>query len=216
MAKRNVMVLCAHPDDEVIGVGGTIAAYAKKKIPVITIVFSYGESSHPWQKRKVTVEMRVKESKEASRLVGSKKTIFLGLTDTKIKQQLKGRRIQKRIEELILKYKPGKIFTHAVDDPHPDHKAIANMIDKITEKINYKGPVYAFEIWNPVNIMKREMPRLYVDISKTFNIKFKALKLFRSQYYNAIIPMLPFIIAKAIGAGLVSGNKFAEVFYKVK
>ncbi|MCK4670583.1 MAG: PIG-L family deacetylase [Nanoarchaeota archaeon] len=216
MTKRSVMVLCAHPDDEVIGVGGTIAAYAKKKIPVITIVFSYGEASHPWQKRKATIEMRVKESKMASKLVGSKKTIFLGLTDTKIKQQLKSRRIQKRIEELIQKYKPVKIFTHAQDDPHPDHKAIANMVDKITDKIKYKGPVYAFEIWNPVNIMKREMPRLYVDITKTFSIKLKAVKLFRSQYYNAVIPMLPFIIAKAISAGMVSGHKFAEVFYKVK
>lgn len=216
MARRNVMVLCAHPDDEIIGVGGTIAAYAKKKIPVITVVFSYGESSHPWQKKRATVEMRVKESKQASRLIGSKKTIFLGLADTKIKQELKSRRVQNRIKDLILKYKPVKIFTHAQDDPHPDHKAVANMVDRITDRIKYKGAVYAFEIWNPVNITKREMPRMYVDITKTFRTKLAALKLFRSQYYNAIIPMLPFIIAKAIGAGVLSGNLFAEVFYRVK
>ena len=65
-----IVVLCAHPDDEIIGVGGTIARYSKEGKKIHILVFSYGEKSHPWMQEGVQRHTREKESRKASSMVG--------------------------------------------------------------------------------------------------------------------------------------------------
>ena len=72
MVKR-LMIICAHPDDEIFGAGGTIAKYAAEGIEVITVIFSYGESSHPWLRKRFKVEVRKTESLKAGKAVGTKR-----------------------------------------------------------------------------------------------------------------------------------------------
>lgn len=71
------MVFCAHPDDEVLGAGGTIAKYAREGKKVIAVIFSYGESSHPWMKKKIhdkNKSQRINQSRKDIRL--QKNNIF--------------------------------------------------------------------------------------------------------------------------------------------
>ena len=48
-----MLVVCAHPDDNILGAGGTIAKYSSEGKKVITVIASYGESGNPWLKENV-------------------------------------------------------------------------------------------------------------------------------------------------------------------
>jgi LmbE family N-acetylglucosaminyl deacetylase len=210
-----VLVFCAHPDDEVLGAGGTIAKYSNEGVEVVAVIFSTGESSHPWMKKDFTIGMREEETKNSHEILGTKQSINLGLKDGNIKKDAESKEIEQKVIALVNKYKPDKIFTHAVDDPHLDHQAVYKITFAAIKSMNYTGDVYSFEVWNPVNLMKRSLPKMYVDISKTFPLKIKALQCFQSQKMF-ILMLLPAVYSRAITAGLNAKCRFAEVFYKIK
>ena len=216
MAKETVMVFCAHPDDEVIGVGGTIAKYSKQGKEVIAVIFSYGESSHPWMKKKFTIKMRVKESRKAGKLLGCKKTIFLGLKDAFLSKETQNPKVKKMLENLITKYQPKKIFTHSYNDViYKDHRSVHDTITKLVDKMNYQAEVYTFNIWNLTNIRRRNLPKLIVDITDTFKLKVKALDLFKSQRVS-LIQLMPVVYIRAFKHGFEGNCRWGEKFYKVR
>lgn len=210
-----VLVICAHPDDEILGVGGTIAKYSQEGKRVISVIFSYGEKSHWWLKRKYTVEMRVKESRSAGKVVGIYKTIFLGMTDFELKEEIKKRKNLALLEKVIRKYDPSKIFTHSPDDIiYADHKAVWDAVNKTTKKMKFKGDIFVFNIWAK-DVRLSNNPKLVIDISNTFSVKWNALKMFKSQHMY-IFQLYPGILWKALKSGFDHKCRFAEVFTKVK
>ena len=215
MPKEKIMIFCAHDDDHVIGMGGTIAKYAKEDKEIYTIISSYGEKSHPWLQKLVTIKMRVKESKRAAKLLGITETKYLGLRDTHVKEDIEKKKINKIIERMITKFKPNKIFTLTPDDPHKDHRAICNAVLKAAKKTKFKGDIYGFEVWNPVNIKKRNEPVMIVDISKYFDKKNKAMEIFKSQKIT-MVQMGPISKVKAFFRGLTHDVKYAERFRKLR
>lgn len=212
---ETVMVICAHPDDEILGPGGTIAKYSKEGKRVITVIFSYGEKSHWWLKKKHTVEMRVKESHAAGEIVGVDKTFFLGLKDFELKEEIKSRKKLAQLKKIIEKYGPSKIFTHSPDDMiYQDHKAVWDAVDKVTRKMDFKGDIYVFNIWAK-DVRLSNNPKLYIDISDTFGTKWRALKCFRSQH-KYIFQLYPGVFWKALRSGFSARCRFAEMFIKVR
>ncbi|MDP2749360.1 MAG: PIG-L deacetylase family protein [Nanoarchaeota archaeon] len=214
-SKGNILVFCAHPDDEVLGVGSTIAKYAKEGYHITTVIFSYGESSHPWLQRKITVQTRVKESNSASSILGCAETLFLGLKEGQFLKQLNQRKAAYRIKELIKEKKPVKIFVHSIDDPHPDHKAMNKVILHLVAKSGIRTEVYTFDIWNPLNIRNRNLPLLVVDVSETYRVKARALQKFKSQKIAMFI-LIPLVYTKALINGFTHNLRFADVFYRVE
>jgi LmbE family N-acetylglucosaminyl deacetylase len=210
---ENVLVFCAHPDDEVFGLGGTIAKYSQEGKKVIIIVCSYGENSLPWLKEKEVAETRKKECLAASEIIGVSKTIFLGLKEGLIDNA--DIETVEKIKNAIKEYAPEKVFLHSIDDPHIDHKAVYRLVLKLLIVVGYKGEVYAFDVWNPINFTKRASPKLYVDITKTFGRKIRAIKMFKSQKIQGRWPLLPAAILKAIVYGFQSRHFYAERFVKV-
>ncbi|MBD3202682.1 hypothetical protein GF327_00165 [Candidatus Woesearchaeota archaeon] len=217
--QETVLVLCAHNDDQIIGVGGTLAKYAKQGKHIITVIFSYGEKSHPHLKKDVIIKQRVKESISANKILcGEDSEIYyLGLSETKFTKEIKEKNIAKQIKKIIKEKKPGKIFTHSIDDPHPDHRAIYKFVSEFLEEINYKGDVYSFNVWNLfINIRKRDRPKMVVDVSDTFKIKMQAFERHKSQMVQARLPLTWSIYFRAILNGLMHKMKFAEVFFKIR
>jgi LmbE family N-acetylglucosaminyl deacetylase len=212
---QSIIVFCAHPDDEVLGVGGTIAKYAREGTEVVTVIFSSGAQSHPWMKRDVTVETRKKETKKSASILGTKITVNLGLRDGTLLKQVNNKKVLEHIVSIVMRYRPEKIFTHAVDDPHPDHHAVYKIVNKVFGGSDFQGNIYSFHVWNPLNVMKRKMPKMYVDISATFKTKIKALKCFKSQKLF-ILPLLPATYLRAVFAGFQAGCRYAEAFYIVR
>jgi len=217
----NIIVFCAHNDDNLLGVGGTIAKYSREGIKTITVIFSYGESSNPWLKKKVTKEIRKRECEEANKIIKGGEIIYLGLKDGKLKQEIKNKnpRVKKKIEQTIKKFKPVKIFTHSPKDPHPDHKAVTDVLvevlDELKKKEKRKYDVYTYRVWNPTSTSHSKFPKLVVDISNDFNTKLNALKCHRSQRIT-MFSLLWNIIRRDLFNGLKNKYTFAEVFYKIR
>lgn len=213
--KESIFVICAHSDDQILGPGGTLAKYAKEGKEIFTIIFSYGETSHFWLKKKVSVKIRVKEAQAADKVIGGSGVVFFGLIEGKFLEEAKDKQIKDKIEKLIKEKKPIKIFTHSVDDAHNDHRAVYKIVTELTEDTKYKGDLLSFDIWHIMDLKKRGKPKLYVDITPTFKVKLKALKCFESQKLAMLFPYINVYINAFIN-GLKNDCKYAEKFYKIK
>jgi LmbE family N-acetylglucosaminyl deacetylase len=208
---ETILIFCAHPDDEILGCGGTIAQYAKQGIKSVCVVFSKGEATHLWMQKKYITDIRAQEALAAGKKVGVYETIFLGLRDGQLQKDC-NEHVVERIKAIIERYKPTKIFTHDKDDIHPDHKAVYKTVHAAHEQLGTPIEVYTYNVWF-FYFRKQRVPRLVVDVSKTFPAKLKALEEFKSQRF-VILLLLPFFYFRAFMDGLDTDAKYAEVFYK--
>ncbi len=217
MKKKSIVVFVAHSDDEALGCGGTIAHYAKKGYEVYTIICSFGEFSHPHLKPEVIKKTRVKEAKKADKVLGGSGVSFLGLREGNFLEDAKGRiltNLIKRLQEL----KPEKVFTHDVNDSHPDHRAVAKLALQLQKKVSFE--LYTFHIWTVINHNQGKTPLLIVDISNEFQQKIQSLHIFKSQInpfgaqqMNNVLYLGVYV--KAFFGGLRIGCRYAEVFHKL-
>ena len=211
--KNSVLVICAHSDDQIFGPGATLAKYAKEKHNIYTVILSYGENSLPWLKKEVAIKTRVKEAEQADKIIGGRGVVFCNLKENKFLKQ--ANTAENIIKNIIKARKPSKIFTHNPDDPHPDHRATYKIITNILEKIKYHGDVYAFDVWSPFSIRKTNLPKLYVDVTETFPLKVKALKIFESQKASLLV-LFWSVYVRAFVHGSTIHTKYAERFFKLK
>ncbi|MEK6905780.1 MAG: PIG-L deacetylase family protein [Nanoarchaeota archaeon] len=211
--KEKIIVFGAHSDDFVIGAGGTIAKYTQQKNKVLAVVFSYGELSHPWLKQEIVQKMRYKETKYASKLLKCS-SIFYDLHEGKFLNDYKEKNLKENLLKMIEKEKPTKIFTHSHEDPHPDHRAVHEITLEVYNELKDKPEVYIYSIWNPVSF-KTQYPSLYVDVTKTFSLKLKALWEFKSQKIQVLYPFI-LLMYKAIKDGIKMRTRFGEHFFRIK
>lgn len=209
---ETILAFCAHPDDEVFGLGGTIARYSREKKKVVAIIFSYGEMAMPWLKPEEVRKIRKKESLKAAEILGTSQTLFLGLREGKIEQE--GLEKREELIKLIKKKKPQKIFLHSQDDPHADHRAVHRFVVSILKEVNYQGQTYTYDVWNPLTLKDRGVPKLYVDVSKDFKKKLQASKVFETQKIQGRWPLVPNLIWRGLLYGLKNRCRFAERFRK--
>lgn len=215
MAKEKILILCAHNDDPVFGIGGTIAKYSKQGKIVKTVIFSFGEKSHPHLKPEVITKKRVKESLNSDIILGGKGITYLGLKEGKFPDEIEKKGIKEVVRRIIEKEKPNKIFTHSINDAHHDHRAVYSFVKGLIDEIKYKGDVYLFGVWSPVRIKNRDLPKMVVDVTETFDKKIEAIKAHESQQLT-ILSLLWNVYMKAIMNGWSNNCRYAEVFYKLQ
>ena len=212
MANGTILVIGAHPDDHTIGLGGTLAKYTKEGKRAFVVIASYGEGSHAWLKPHVTRQFRKQEAEKSSDIVGVEQTIFLGLKEGKVATEIF--KHEKTIKDLIKKYNIKKIFTHSLEDPHPDHSGLARFCLEITKRTKVME-IYSFNIWNPFNFKQSNTPKMYVDITNTYKTKMDSLKVFKSQKITMIF-LLGGVIWSSFYNGLKNHTRYAEAFTKIK
>lgn len=210
-----ILCLCAHNDDQIIGAGGTLSNYADNGCIIKTIIFSFGQSSHPHLKPEVIIQKRIAESLKSDKIIGGSGIAYLNLREGHFKEDFKKKNVRKHIKRVLDDFCPAKIFTHSNDDFHPDHKAIFDLVGEMISKRDINCDVYTFEIWNIIKLKKKNLPKLVVDVSNSFSRKINALKAHKSQKAT-IISLLWNIYLKALFNGFLYGFKYAEVFYKIK
>ncbi|MBD3318693.1 hypothetical protein GF342_02170 [Candidatus Woesearchaeota archaeon] len=211
--KETILVLCAHNDDQVIGAGGTLIKYAQQGATIKSIIFSFGESSHPHLQPQVIAKRRMDESIKADKIMGGSGVAYFGLREGKFAEQIKQKKIKEKLRLLIEREKPAKIFAHSINDPHPDHKVIAKLLIELLPDIDCE--VYTFEVWTPFRLRNRYLPKLFVDVSETFFTKMKAIRAHESQKV-AITNLFLSIYLRAKLHGIANTCKYAEVFDKLQ
>jgi len=137
------------------------------------------------------------------------------LTEGRFNREIPKKNIQQKLLKIIKKENPVKIFTHDYNDPHPDHRAVQNLIDNLIKKEKISCPVYSFGVWNlMIALRKSNRPKLVVDITKTFDTKIRAIKAHESQSI-VLFQLLWSVYAKALIHGWNNNFKYAEVFFRL-
>ena len=218
--KKKILVVAAHPDDEVIGCGGTIAKLKKQGNEIHVLFIADGESSRNVKNLSNLILKRKKSATKASKVLGIKKIYFCDLPDNKL-DSLSRLSITKLVEKYLFKIKPHTVLTHFFGDLNIDHQIVSKAV--ITscrpQKENSVKKLLFFEIpssteWQITNKKSNIFyPNWFEDITKTKNKKIKALKAYQSEMRKWPHPRsIKGINSLMQVRGATAGYKFAEAF----
>ncbi len=145
MKKKSLLVVAAHPDDEVLGCGGTLIKYKKDGYKINIIFFTDGEGSRDNRNIK-DIKKRRSSAIKSSSLLGCKNPIFFNFPDNQL-DKVPRLEIVKKIELILEKTKPEIIFTHFNNDLNIDHQIISKAtITACRPQIKYVKKILFFEI----------------------------------------------------------------------
>lgn len=179
-----VLVIAPHPDDEIIGVGGTIAKRVKAGDEVYVCVVTKGQE--PLFSRQ-SVEVVRRECCEADTKLGVKETFFLDfpavMLETVPRYTLNG-----KLSEVIQSIKPNEVYIPHRGDMQIDHQMVvdASMVALRPKYSHVVKRIYAYETlsetgWNVPNVVNEFIPTVYEDITETLQDKLGAMEIFKSQ-----------------------------------
>ncbi|MFK5986844.1 MAG: PIG-L family deacetylase [Pseudomonadota bacterium] len=216
---KNILVIVAHPDDEIIGCGGTIAKHINQGDKVAVLYVADGETSRlAIETQSVAISRRYENAENIKQLLGLQQVLFLGFADQRL-DVLPFLDLVQFIEKVIFEQKPSTIYTHFSDDLNLDHQLVYRAVMTACRPVPdfFVREIYSFEVassteWNSSN-QKTFRPNHVVDITDFLAIKQQALRIYdkeirdfpHARSYQAIEHM-----AKLRGAQF--GLYAAEVF----
>jgi len=225
--QSNILVIVAHPDDEVLGCGGTICHFSQEGCKIYLCVLGEGITSR-YQNRNECDSQYVsnlhKTSKKISKIQGYKESFYFSLPDNRF-DTVPILDIIKKIELLIEQIRPATIFTHHYGDLNIDHSITYRAVLTATRPLQdfCVKNIYTFEIpssteWAFSTLANAGFqPNTFVDISKTIDQKIKALELYTGEVKDYPHPRSP----KAIQCisqkwGSTVGFLYAEPFQLIR
>ena len=222
--RKTILVIAAHPDDEVIGCGGTLARLSGEGSKISTLILGEGKTSrHAFGKKsyqKSKLRLLKKEAVRANALLGVKEILFYDLPDNRF-DTIPLLDIIKKIEDVKARIKPDVVFTHYRNDLNIDHRityqAAITAFRPISGEIARE--LYSFEVLSSTewNYPTTFSPNTFFDIAKTLNIKLEAMSSYRSELGNSRHPRsLEAINNNASYWGFKSGLKYAEAFEAIR
>ncbi len=209
-----VLLFCAHPDDEVIGMGGTIRKFSEQGANVRLVHFSPGAEGYATPAEKATIcETRRQETMKVCDVLGIASYRNLGLLDWSIEV---GNDTYRMVIEEIRSFQPDIVFTHCASDYH-DHKNVNQVVNEgwfhaslecaMEEHPVWKDvPLYEFEV-----IVPQHQPQLIVDVSDTFQYKLKAMECYYSQT-GVVGGSAQMVEGRALMRGQQIGARYGEAF----
>jgi N-acetylglucosamine malate deacetylase 1 len=222
MKKNAVLVVAAHPDDEVLGCGGTIARFAKEGRDVHILILADGEGSRAAVGSLISkecIESRAKAAKQAGSVMGCASVILNHLPDNRL-DSIDMLDIVKIIEKRIGQIGPRTVLTHHCGDVNVDH-CITHEAVLAASRPQPGHPVkelFFFEVpssteWRPPNSPNYFNPGLFVDIDNTLKVKKEALKVYKDELRLFPHPRsLESVEALARWRGATAGVLAAEAF----
>ncbi|MCX7836662.1 MAG: PIG-L family deacetylase [candidate division WOR-3 bacterium] len=216
MEKNKVLIIVAHPDDEVLGMGGTIAKYSSVK-DFYLLILTDGVSA----RNKKLIEKQEENAKKANFFLGVKEIYFARFLDEQL-DKYPLLKIIKKLEEVINKIKPKEIYTHFPYDVNQDHQITSKAVSVACRPLFNSSieKFFTFEIpgsteWNFLN---KFSPNYYeVLTEEEINKKITAFKFYEREVKNFSHPRSEEgIINKAKMRGLEIGFPFAEAFFLIR
>jgi LmbE family N-acetylglucosaminyl deacetylase len=223
---NSILVVVAHPDDEVFGCGGTIARLTKEMKDVYVAILGEGITSR-FNKRELADKSELKtlqnSSKRVAELLGVKELFLYDLPDNRF-DTIPLLDIVKIIEALIDKVKPSTIFTHHGGDLNIDHSIVHRATLTATRPIAGQSVkrVYAYEVpssteWAFGQFTKGFQANVFVDISVSLEKKIEAMEIYESEARSFPHPRSPEALrALAKRWGATAGLEAAEAFELIR
>ena len=219
MKKNKILIVAAHPDDEILGCGGSIIKL-KNNHEIKVIFLTNGVSGRIKNKQKI-----IKRKKECLRLfnfLNLAKPIFFNFPDNQL-DSVNLLKIVKKIEKVASTYKPNTVMTHYENCLNIDHR-IAYQATITAFRPFQKSTVskiLSFEIPSSTDwaLFKNKsfQPNYFIDISSTIKKKIDAMNFYKSElrkYPHS--RSLKAIRSLASVRGVSAGLKYAEGFVLVR
>lgn len=224
---KTALVIAAHPDDEIVGLGGTLLKLKKKKININLVFISDGvqskidnEISEKIKKKKSIA--RERKAISVSKLLKAKSISFLRHENLNLHNSNK-LKIVKELIKIINDTKPDVVFIHSNKDLNPDHRISNECSITALRPTLKKNPqnVFAFEIPSSTDWALHQFgmfkPNLFVNIENEFREKNKLLDIYKKQLWKYPHPLSKkFLDFHSRVAGSVSKMNFCERFEIIK
>ena len=216
----NVLIIAPHPDDEILGVGGTMLKRAQAGDNVYVCIVTKGMM--PLFSEEI-VEKGRSEARLAHKSLKVKETIFLDFPAVML-ESVPRYELNGKILDLIRSLTPDEVYIPHPGDMQVDHRlvteaAMVALRPKYSSKVKR---IYSYETlsetgWNIPNVQNEFIPTVYEDISETMQGKLRAMSFFESQLNE-------FPEARSLGAlkvlaeyrGSTAGVKAAEAFCLIR
>ena len=217
---KKILIVAAHPDDEVLGCFGTVARLIKEGCEAYTLILGEGKTGRDAQRavadKREEIQALNEETQKANSLIGIKKVFIESFADNRF-DTVALLDIVKVIERVKNELQPDIIFTHYANDLNIDHQITCKAVLTATRPMEGESvkEIYAFEVlssteWNyPLSFS----PDTYFDISDTIALKVAAMQAYHSELCEYPHPRsLEGIRLNAEYQGMRVGKKYVEAF----
>ena len=188
---KTILVVAAHPDDEVLGCGGSMAKWSKAGNEVHVVIMAEGSTSRDKSRdrnaRKKELSHLSYSAKTAGKILGIKSVDLLNWPDNRM-DSIDLLDVVKIIEAYIERLKPEVVVTHHYGDLNIDHQ-ILNQAVMVACRPQPGHPVkciLSFEVpsateWQTSTVGSPFSPNWFEDITDTLELKMSALKAYESE-----------------------------------
>jgi LmbE family N-acetylglucosaminyl deacetylase len=165
-----VLVVAAHPDDETLGAGGTIARHARHGDEVWVALMTNGREPHG----------AIEAARRAGDVLGVKRVVFFGFPDQRLDDRALLDVIQP-LEQLVDELHPEIVYTHFANDVNQDHRVVFQATMVATRPGSGVRRLLSFEAassteWAPPIAGHVFAPSVYVDVAETLLVKIEAMR----------------------------------------
>ncbi len=213
---EKVLVVAAHPDDEVLGCGGTMARHAAAGDEVHVLFLADGEGA---RLDAGSVPERMRTARAAAEILGARDPEFLSLPDNRL-DSLDLLDVVRRVEYVVERVRPTVVYTHHGGDLNIDHRIACKSVLTACRPLpgHPVRAIYAFEVassteWADSSTPDAFRPDRWVDVTAQLDAKHRALECYVAE-------MRPFPHSRSFEAvealarwrGASAGLEAAEAF----
>ncbi len=185
------LIIAAHPDDEVLGCGGSMAKWSRDGSEVHVLIMAEGVTSRDKSRDRVSrqneLSLLAQSAKITGEILGIKSVELLDYPDNRM-DSVDLLDVVKTIEDYVDKLKPEVVITHHSSDLNIDHQIIhqAVMTACRPQPDHPVKRILSFEVpssteWNSPIVGNSFVPNWFEDISDTLELKIKALEAYESE-----------------------------------
>ncbi len=224
---KTVLVVAAHPDDEILGVGGTVARHVAEGDIVYALILGEGQTSRGRHREDIDQNV-VKElhqnTLESAKIIGYQEVFFADFPDNRF-DHVDLLDIVKVVEQMIDKLRPQVLYTHYSGDLNVDHQYTARAVLTASRPIGTycAEEIYAFETlssseWNfDYSAQPAFCPNVFIDITDYYHKKEQAMDCYVSELCNFPHPRsLVGMDVLSKTRGMTAGMERAEAFMLVR
>ncbi len=219
--KDTILVVAAHPDDELLGVAGTLKKHVNAGNDVYCVILGEGHASRfdKGSNNDILVEELHKDSIESAKMIGFKENHFENLPDNRF-DSLDLLDVIKIVEKHIQNIKPNILYTHHYGDRNIDHRITYDAVMTAVRPVGKYcvNKVYLFDTpssteWSFSGQSSVFVPNTFVNIDDTIDDKIKAMECYKTELGIWPHPRSSkALLAIANRYGSVIGCEYAEAF----
>lgn len=210
------IVIAPHPDDEVLGVGGTLLRRKAEGAKVAWLIVTAISVETGWKTEKI--KQRADEIHRVTELFGFDEVFTLNFPTTQL-DRLPMSDLVAGVSNAIKSFEPEEVFVPHPSDVHTDHRIVFDAVAGCTKWFRYPSVkrVLAYETLSETDfgLCKNQgfHPNVFIDIAPFLEDKLRAMDIYASELGTFPFPRsLQAIQALATLRGAASGFMAAEAF----